>query len=93
MTEATFTFRVDEDLKSAFTEAAKAQDRTGAQLMRDFMRDFIRQQADKSEYDQWIKAQVKASIDDPRPNLSHEEVMAMMDAEISRAASGAKLGV
>jgi len=40
MSEATFTFRVDESLKSQFTTAAKDRDRTGAQLLRDFMRDF-----------------------------------------------------
>lgn len=34
MREATFTFRVDEALKSEFTTAAKASDRTGAQLLR-----------------------------------------------------------
>ena len=43
MSEATFTFRVDESLKEQFTTAAKGRDRTGAQLLRDFMRDFVRQ--------------------------------------------------
>ena len=44
MTDATFTFRVDESLKADFTAAARGLDRTGAQLLRDFMRDFVRQQ-------------------------------------------------
>jgi len=44
MSEATFTFRVDETLKNEFATAAKARDRTGAQLLRDFMREFVRQQ-------------------------------------------------
>jgi len=43
MNEATFTFRVDEDLTDEFTNAAKGWDRTGAQLLRDFMRDFVKQ--------------------------------------------------
>lgn len=38
MSDATFTFRVDEALKSEFATAAKARDRTSAQLLRDFMR-------------------------------------------------------
>ncbi len=42
MTEATFTFRVDESLKAEFAAAAKARDRSGAQLLRDFMRDFVK---------------------------------------------------
>ena len=45
MSEATFTFRVEESLNSAFATAAKAQDRSSAQLLRDFMRDFVRRQA------------------------------------------------
>ena len=44
MSEATFTFRVDAGLKYEFSSAAKARDRTGAQLLRDFMRDFVKQQ-------------------------------------------------
>ena len=37
VSDATFTFRVDEGLKAEFANAAKARDRTGAQLLRDFM--------------------------------------------------------
>lgn len=43
--ESTFTFRVDSDLKRAFDLAAKGQDRTGAQLLRDFMREYSRKHA------------------------------------------------
>jgi len=44
MNEATFTFRVNEALKSEFSNAAKSRDRNAAQLLRDFMRVFVRQQ-------------------------------------------------
>lgn len=44
MPDATFTFRVEDELKAAFTAAAKAHDRTGAQLLRDFMRDYVGRQ-------------------------------------------------
>jgi hypothetical protein len=37
MPETTFTFRVDHELKKAFTEAARANYRPGSQLLRDFM--------------------------------------------------------
>jgi predicted transcriptional regulator len=63
MTEATFTFRVDEALKSEFAAAAKARDRTGAQLLRDFMRDFVRQQQSSAEHDAWFRQQVQAGLD------------------------------
>ena len=61
MSEATFTFRVDEALKSEFSTAAKAHDRTGAQLLRDFMRDCVRQQQEAAEYDAWLRAKVERS--------------------------------
>lgn len=63
MTEATFTFRVDEDLKDQFARAAKSRDRTGAQLLRDFMRDFVRQQLEAAEHDHWFHGQVQAGLD------------------------------
>ena len=63
MSEATFTFRVDEGLKDQFSTAAKSRDRTGAQLLRDFMRDFVQQQQDAAEHDAWFRRQVQAGID------------------------------
>ena len=60
MSQATFTFRVDESLKDAFSAIAQAQDRSSAQLLRDFMRDYVRRNADKISYDQWFKAKVEA---------------------------------
>jgi predicted transcriptional regulator len=63
MSEATFTFRVDEILKKQFTTAAKGRDRTGAQLLRDFMRDFVKQQQATAEHDAWFCRQVQAGLD------------------------------
>ena len=63
MGEATFTFRVDEALKDQFTKAAKSRDRTGAQLLRDFMRDFVRHQTEAAEHDAWFRRQVQAGLD------------------------------
>lgn len=63
MSEATFTFRVDEALKNEFSTAAKSRDRTGAQLLRDFMRDFVRQQQEAAEHDAWFRRQVQTGLD------------------------------
>ena len=63
MSDATFTFRVDEALKSEFATAAKARDRTSAQLIRDFMREFVQQQRDAAEHDAWFQRQVQAGLD------------------------------
>ena len=63
MSDATFTFRVEESLKNDFTAAAKSRDRTSAQLLRDFMRDYVRQQQDSAEHDAWFRRQVQAGLD------------------------------
>ncbi|MHC8361349.1 type II toxin-antitoxin system RelB family antitoxin [Pseudomonas sp. LS2P72] len=31
-----------------------------------------------ASYDRWFRAKVQASLDDPRPNVPHEQVMADM---------------
>ena len=72
MPETTFTFRVDEDLKNSFTSVAKAHDRPGSQLLRDFMRDYVA----KAEHDAWFRAKVQEALDDPRPAIPHEQVEA-----------------
>ncbi|WP_085586872.1 MULTISPECIES: antitoxin [unclassified Pseudomonas] len=33
-----------------------------------------------ASYDRWFRAEVQASIDDPRPSIAHEQVMAEMHA-------------
>jgi predicted transcriptional regulator len=63
MSEATLTFRVDEALKNEFATAAKARDRTSAQLLRDFMREFVRQQQEAAEHEAWFRRQVRAGAD------------------------------
>lgn len=63
MTEATFTFRVDEALKSEFSTAAKSRDRNAAQLLRDFMRDFVRQQQEATVHDDWFRRQVQMGLE------------------------------
>lgn len=63
MSEATFTFRVDEGLKDQFSTAAKSRDRTGAQLLRDFMRDFVKQQQEAAEHDSGFRREVQIGLD------------------------------
>ena len=46
MTEATFIFKVEEELKTAFSNAAKAQDQTEADVLRELMRSSVEQQYD-----------------------------------------------
>jgi hypothetical protein len=43
--QTTFNMRLAADLKEVFLKAAKSQDQDGAQLVRAFMRDYVRQNA------------------------------------------------
>lgn len=78
MAEATFTFRVEEDLKSAFSDAAKAHDQTGAQLLRGFMREYVKSQQEQAEYDAWFRRQVQIGLDSAKAGnlIPAEEVEA-----------------
>lgn len=63
MSEATFTFRVDETLKNEFASAAKARDRSGAQLLREFMREFVQHQQEVAAHEPWFRRQVQIGVD------------------------------
>lgn len=60
VSETTVIIRVEQKLKNAFTRAAKAADRTASQLLRDFMRDYVRRQEEQAEYDAWLRQKVEA---------------------------------
>ncbi len=40
---------------------------------------------DAEAYDRWFRAKVQTSLDDPRPGIPHDHVMAEMDATIAEA--------
>lgn len=91
MREATFTFRVEAGLKNEFSTAAKSRDRTGAQLLRDFMRDFVKQQQEAA-HDTWFRRQVRVGLDAANAGdvVSAEEVEA--EAVAWRAKTRHKMG-
>lgn len=82
MSDATFTFRVDKTLKSQFGKAAKARDRTGAQLLRDFMRSYVSERQEASEDDGWLRQQVKLG----RDAANAGEVISAKEVEAEAAA-------
>ncbi len=61
MPDTTFTMRVDELLKEQFAEAAKAQDRTSAQLMRDLMKKAVCDYQRRSDREAWFRCCVVAA--------------------------------
>ena len=62
MSQATFTFRVDDELKSNFASVAKSLDRSGAQLLRDYMRDIVRREREAEDHDAWFREQVQIGL-------------------------------
>ena len=82
MSETTFTFRVDDSLKTQFTNAAKKHDRTTSQLLRDFMRDYVKRQQEETEYNAWFRRQVRTGIDSANAgNLISDDVVETEFAE------------
>jgi predicted transcriptional regulator len=63
MAEAIMTFRVDPELKTAFSRAAEARNRTDVDLLQEFMQDYIEFQRTDAEYEQWFRRQVQIGID------------------------------
>lgn len=59
MPEARIIIRLEHDLKAAFARAAKAADCAPSQLLRDFMRGYVRRQAKRAEYDAWLRRKVE----------------------------------
>ncbi len=43
----------------------------------------LREAHEAGAYVRWLAAELQDSVDDPRPNLSNDEVMAQMDADVA----------
>ena len=75
MSETTFTFRVDSELKERFSELAREHDRPGSQLLRDFMRSFVAQRSDgAASYESWFRQQVQSALNDSAPAVPSKTV-------------------
>lgn len=62
MTDSTFTFRVDEDLKAGFAAVADAQERNAAQLLRVLMRDAVRRFDEDQAHDAWFRDEIEQAV-------------------------------
>ena len=63
MDETKITIQVDPNLKKAFSQAAEACNRTGEDLVHEFMRDYVETQRTDAEYELWFRRQVQVGID------------------------------
>lgn len=63
MAETTITIRIDPELKTAFSRAAEERNRTDADLLREFIEDYVETRRTDAEYEQWFRRQVQTGID------------------------------
>lgn len=92
MSDTTFSFKVDEQLKEQFLRLAADRDLNAEQLIREFMRDCVEQE-DPAAYDAWFRRQVQAGLDslNAGKGIPAEEVEAEFAAR--RAETRRKLGL
>jgi predicted transcriptional regulator len=78
--EAMFTLKLEPELREQFMAEAAATDRPASQIIREFMRDFVRQQRATREHDAWFRAEVEQGMreaDDPSvKRISQEDASA-----------------
>ncbi len=78
--DETFNFRVDPTLKADFQAAARAQHRPAAQVIRDFMRDYVQRQRRRdflAEAERQSRAIAQLAAD---PNSDEAQVLRELDA-------------
>lgn len=84
--DAVFTVKLDAELHDAFMAEASATDRPASQLVRDFMREYVKRRHQEREHDTWFRAEVETALRDAADptarRISHDEVMRKMRARI-----------
>ncbi|MBP3061699.1 antitoxin of toxin-antitoxin stability system [Ectopseudomonas chengduensis] len=85
--EAVFNLKLEPELRKDFMAAAQAAHRPASQVMRDLMRDYIRQQQQAKEHDDFVHRKVaaaRASVEAGR-GRSNDDVEAEFAARRAKA--------
>jgi hypothetical protein len=81
--ETSFNLRIDPGLKAAFAAATEAQDKPAAQVVRDFMRAYVRQQ-ERRVFEAEAHRHSLLIAERARDSLSDEaQVMRELDADLA----------
>jgi predicted transcriptional regulator len=84
--EAVFTLKLETDLRDAFAAEAAATHRPASELVRAFMREFVKRQRQAREHDAWFRAKIKEAMVDAGPGIPDDVVMGETLAIIDRIA-------
>jgi hypothetical protein len=88
--EAVFTMKLEAELRADFIAEAQAADRPASQILRQLMRDFVKQQRQARDYDAFLEKKVevaRTSVLEGK-GLGNDEVEAIFAAR--RAAADTK---
>lgn len=76
--QAVFTMKLEPELRAEFMSVAVEEDRPASQILRELMRTYIKQRAQKIEYEDFLRQKVEAGRDSMRlkEGRSNDEVEA-----------------
>lgn len=80
--ESVFTLKLETELRDAFLAEAAKMHQPGSQLVREFMRAFVRSRREEREHDGWFRREVEKALKDKRPGIPHEQVMREVRATV-----------
>ena len=83
--EAVFTMKLEPELRDEFMAAAQAADRPASQVVRELMREFVRQQREQSSYEDFLRRKVEIARAQKAAGLHYadEEVEAEAEARVA----------
>ena len=64
--QAVFTMKLEPELRAEFMSVAVEEDRPASQILRELMRTYIKQRAQKIEYEDFLRQKVEAGRDSMR---------------------------
>lgn len=84
--EAVFTMKLESELRAEFMAEVEAIHRPASQVVRELMRDFVKNQREAREYDDFLRHKVESARTSMRAGLgqSNEEVEAEFAARRAR---------
>jgi hypothetical protein len=82
--ETSFNLRIDPALKAAFTAATEAEDKPAAQVVRDFMRAYVRERERRMFKAEARRQSLEAAASANDPNSDEFAVMREIEAELDR---------